>query len=58
MFHPHRETGKKLAVFDLHRQQVNSIDFDYQTKQMACASEDRTISVWDVYNNKLETKLQ
>jgi WD40 repeat protein len=51
-----RETGKQLAMFDLHRQQVNSIDFDYHTRQMACASEDRTVSIWDVYNNKQETK--
>ncbi|CAF3335284.1 unnamed protein product [Rotaria sp. Silwood1] len=38
-----RETGKQLAMLDLHRQQVNSIDFDLHTRQMACASEDRTI---------------
>lgn len=50
-----RETGKQLAMLDLHRQQVNSIDFDYQTQQMACASEDRTVSIWDIYNNKRET---
>jgi WD40 repeat protein len=51
-----RETGKQLAMFDLHRQQVNSIDFDYHTRQMACGSEDRTVSIWDVYNknNKRE----
>ena len=50
-----RETGKQLAMLDLHRQQVHSIDFDFHTRQMACASEDRTISVWDIYNNKRET---
>jgi WD40 repeat protein len=50
-----RETGKQLAMLDLHRQQVNSIDFDYHTRQMACASEDRTVSIWDIYNNKRET---
>ena len=49
-----RETGKQLAMLDLHRQQVNCIDFDCQTKQMACASEDRTVSIWDIYNNKNE----
>lgn len=51
-----RETGKQLAMLDFHRQQVNSIDFDYHTKQMACASEDRTVSIWDIYNNKQDTK--
>ena len=52
-----RETGKQLAMLDLHRQQINSIDFDFHTEQMACASEDRTVSVWDIYNNKKETNL-
>lgn len=51
-----RETGKKLAMFDLHRQQVHSIDFSFHTQQIACASEDRTVSIWDVYNNKQDTK--
>ena len=50
-----RETGKQLAMLDLHRQQVNAIDFDLRTRQMACASEDRTVSIWDIYNNKLDT---
>ncbi|UJR25814.1 hypothetical protein I4U23_007164 [Adineta vaga] len=50
-----RETGKQLAMLDYHRQQINSIDFDFHTKQMACASEDRTVSIWDIYNNKSET---
>ncbi|CAF1007320.1 unnamed protein product [Adineta steineri] len=53
-----RETGKQLAMLDLHRQQVNSIDFDFHTKQMACASEDKTVSIWDIYNddnNKTKT---
>ena len=45
-----RETGKQLAMLDHHRQQVNSIDFDLSTKQMACASQDKTISIWDIYN--------
>jgi WD40 repeat protein len=45
-----RETGKQLAMLDLHRQQINAIDFNYHTQQMACASEDRTISIWDIYN--------
>ncbi|CAF4118781.1 unnamed protein product [Rotaria socialis] len=49
-----RETGKQLAMLDLHRQQVNSIDFDFHTRQIVCASEDRTVSIWDVYNNELE----
>ncbi|CAF0910892.1 unnamed protein product [Adineta ricciae] len=47
-----RETGKQLAMLDHHRQQINSIDFDFHTRQMACASEDRTVSIWDIYNNK------
>jgi WD40 repeat protein len=51
-----RETGKQLAMLDLHRQQVNSIDFHFDTKQMACASEDRTVSIWDIYNNKNESQ--
>lgn len=50
-----RETGKQLAMLDHHRQQVNSIDIDSQTRQMACGSEDRTVSIWDIYNNKQET---
>ena len=51
-----RETGKQLAMLDLHRQQVNSIDFSHHTQQMACASEDRTVSIWDIYNNTQQTQ--
>ena len=50
-----RETGKQLAMLDLHRHQVNSIDFSHQTRQMACASEDRTVSIWDIDNHPQPT---
>lgn len=47
-----RETAKQLALMDFHRQQVHSIDFQFQTSRMACGSSDRTVSVWDIYNEK------
>ena len=50
-----RETGKQLAMLDFHQQQVNSIDFQHSTQQMACASSDRTVSIWDLYQNQVIT---
>ncbi|CAF0854319.1 unnamed protein product [Didymodactylos carnosus] len=49
-----RHNGKQLVMFDYHHQHVNCIDFSPNTFQMACGSNDRTVSIWDIYNRKME----
>jgi WD40 repeat protein len=44
----HMRTGKRLAVLKQHRASITAVKFD-EGGLIACASRDKTISLWDVY---------
>jgi WD40 repeat protein len=44
----HMRTGKRLAVLKQHRASITEVKFD-NSGLIACASRDKTVSLWDVY---------
>lgn len=44
----HMRTGKRLAVLKQHRASITAVKFD-SSGLIACASRDKTVSLWDVY---------
>ena len=44
----HTRTGKRLAVLKQHRASITSVKFG-ESGLLACASRDRTVSIWDVF---------
>jgi hypothetical protein len=46
----HMRTGKRLSVLKQHRASITAVAYD-TAGVLACASRDRTISIWDLYRD-------